>query len=983
MTASRPLGSRSLGQLPRGFRSCAKWFGSSSKDIRTTAIGRFASSNAARWLSLIVAWAGVTPLSTAQSVEEWHTVVTPFFKSYCSECHAEATQEAGLDLRPLENPTTVLDRHAGWNSIEQRVSQHKMPPETAEQPPDDERAAFLKTLQRQRDHYLASRAGDPGPSRSRRLSHAEYDYSIRDLTGVDFQWFAKLPVDAANEAGFDNSADTLAISAPLMQKYFDAAQQVADQIVFSTDQFQFATHPMLADSDRDKYCVERIIDFYARHTIDLGQYLEALYDYQHRASSGDANWTLAQIARERQLSVRYLERLHSVLTNEPAGRGPLSDFYRAFHALPAPPIDRASLRQQCELIGDSTLEARKKLVQEVSAPQARGISNGSQAFLLWKNGREAARRMSFHGDLPAEVDRENCQAFCELVPDAFFVTERGLTSNRPLSAGFHLMMGYFRDDAPLYQLVLNEAERRELDRLWQELDLITDAPRRQYKDYLFFERAEPPRFMREARFDFARPEDQDCASPDKIQRLRAEYLAKMRESSASDDALSAVDDYFQRMNDAIRHVGEMRERSEPLHLQQLALFARRAFRRPLSAAEQQELLDFYRSRRTDLSLSHEDALRDTVISILISPHFLYRSEAPPTGTSIEPVSDMNLASRLSYFLWSSLPDEELLALAEAGQLHHPDILLSQTRRMLGDPRARAIAVEFGLNWLDGRRFHEHQGVDRQRFPQFTDDLRAAMQEEPVRFLLDALQQDRSLLELMNGPHTFVNRTLASHYGIPFPENVGVDWVRVDDARPYGRGGMLPMSVFLTLNSPGLRTSPVKRGYWVVKRLLGETIPAPPPSVPELPKDEAATGDLSVRDLLAQHREDRQCASCHERFDGVGLAFEGYGPVGERRERDLGGRPVDTTAEFPGGTHGNGLAGLQDYLHAQRQDQFVDNFVRKLLAYALGRNLWLTDEPAVQSIKSDLAAHGYRAHILVERIVTCPQFTNQRPRDTVR
>ncbi len=918
--------------------------------------------------------------ATKTANDEWHVHVTPFFKSYCADCHAEPPQEAGLDLRPMENPASVVDRHTAWRSIEQRVVQREMPPDTAKQPTDLERQSFLQTLRTQREMHLASRAGDPGPFRPRRLSHAEYDYTIRDLTGVDFQWFAKFPVDAANEAGFDNSADTLTMSAPLMQKYLDAAQQVADQIVFAADHFRFATHAMVADSDRDKYCVESIIRFYNRHQVDLSRYLKALYDHQHHESVDSSTQTIAQLAAERSLSERYLQRLYTALTTEPTGRGPLTDLYRAFHALPAPPIEDHVLREQCEAIRDATIDARQKLIKEASAPQARGVSNGSQAFILWKNRLEATQRMTFHGATPENIDRENCQAFCELIPDAFFVTERGLTSNRPLSAGFHLMMGYFRDDAPLCTLVLNDSEQAELDRLWQELDLITDAPRRQYKDYLFFERAEPPRFMREARFDFARPEDQDCASDEKIERLRKEYLAKARESDASDEAVRAIDDHFQRIGDAIRRVQTLRVQSETHHLDQLVTFARRAFRRPLTPHEQQELLDFYRSRRTALALSHEDAFRDTIVSLLASPYFLYRSESLPAGRSIQPVSDLNLASRLSYFLWSSMPDDELLSLAEAGQLHQRDTLLAQTRRMMLDPRTRAVAVEFGLNWLDGRRFHEHQGVDRQRFPSFTDDLRASMQEEPIRFLLDALRHDRSLLELLNGQHTFVNRELASHYGIPFPDNTVDEWVRVDNAGFYGRGGLLPMGIFLTHNSPGLRTSPVKRGYWVVKRLLGETIPAPPPSVPELPKDEAATGDLSVRDLLARHRQDQQCATCHERFDAVGLAFEGYGPVGERRERDLGGRAVDAEADFPGGMRGDGLAGLQNYLRTQRQEQFVDNVVRKLLAYALGRNLWFTDEPTVESLKNQLAANDYRTRVLIEGIVTSPQFLNQRPRD---
>jgi hypothetical protein len=186
-----------------------------------------------------------------------------------------------------------------------------------------------------------------------------------------------------------------------------------------------------------------------------------------------------------------------------------------------------------------------------------------------------------------------------------------------------------------------------------------------------------------------------------------------------------------------------------------------------------------------------------------------------------------------------------------------------------------------------------------------------------------------------------------------------------------------MSVFLTANAPGLRTSPVKRGYWVVRRVLGEQIPPPPPTVPELPSDEAKLGDLTLREVLARHREDKSCSGCHERFDSFGLVFEGFGPIGELRTKDLGGRPVDTHATFPGGTEGNGLNGLRDYLRKYRQEEFLDNFCRKLLTYALGRSLMLSDDSTLREMRAKLAATGHRFGSLVETVVTSPQFLNKR------
>jgi hypothetical protein len=257
-----------------------------------------------------------------------------------------------------------------------------------------------------------------------------------------------------------------------------------------------------------------------------------------------------------------------------------------------------------------------------------------------------------------------------------------------------------------------------------------------------------------------------------------------------------------------------------------------------------------------------------------------------------------------------------------------------------------------------------------------------MFEEPIRYFVDIAQRNRSVLDLLYGDDTFVNRPLARHYGMPEPRGPD-EWVHVEDARHYGRGGLLPMAVFLTKNAPGLRTSPVKRGYWVVRRLLGERIPPPPPTVPELPKDEADLGELTLPQVLARHRADKSCAACHRRFDSIGLVFEGFGPVGERRARDLGGRPVETKATFPDGSDRNGVEGLRAYLRDQRQEEFVENLCRKLFSYALGRGLLPSDRKALDDMRAKLVADGYAFGSLVEAIVTSPQFLNKRGRDDQR
>ena len=403
------------------------------------------------------------------------------------------------------------------------------------------------------------------------------------------------------------------------------------------------------------------------------------------------------------------------------------------------------------------------------------------------------------------------------------------------------------------------------------------------------------------------------------------------------------------------------------------------------------MLEYYSELRQEDGLAHEDAIRDSVASILISPDFCYRMDlldqgrewggppAPSGSADTRPLSDFALASRLSYFLWSSMPDEELLARAAAGGLGDRAVLLREASRMLRDDRVVGLATEFVGNWLGFRRFEQHNAVDRGRFPAFDDDLRRSMFLEPVRFVADMIRFDRSVLDFLYGRHTFVNSTLARHYGMAGVEGDPDRWIRFEDARRHGRGGLLPMAVFLTKNSPGLRTSPVQRGYWLVRRVLGEAIPPPPPDVPELPEDEASS-DAPLREMLSSHRANPACGSCHSRFDSFGLAFEAYGPVGESRLEDLAGRRVDTEALFPDGSTGSGLEGVLGYIRKRRQDDFLENLSRKLLAYALSRSLLLSDEPLVEQMHANLAADGYRFASLVETIVTSPQFLNRRRSD---
>jgi len=966
--------------------------------------------------------------------EDFNSSVLPFLKNYCLDCHGVEKQEGKLSLNGDSNVAAVIKNYKTWEILAERLTADEMPPKDApKQPTLETRRQVLNWIEALRKSEAQRNAGDPGTVLARRLSNAEFDYTIRDLTSIDIKPTREFPVDPANEAGFDNSGESLTISPALVKKYLAAARQVADHAVLTQTGIEFAPHPAVTDTDRDKYFVHQIVNFYEQHDVDLADYFYASWQFYHRHTLGLRDATLKDIANlstasprrtpslipegstrphpnaTRQLSPRYLEIVWSAL-NAPEAIGPMAELQAEWsklissdqlvqsmiHKQPDELAATTAVRRQCDALRELAIKLRKSLDNKVDKLHVKGNSDGSQPLILWWNRQIASQRMKFVGDgkqpeLDAARDR-----FCHVFPNAFSISSRGHYADpnlgaqvRLLTAGFHLMQGYFRDDQPLYELVLSDADRNRLDMLWKDLNFVTLVPLRQYKDFLFFERAESPRFAGGPEFDFARPEDKDVIAEVKIKRLCEAYLANARKYEDSQQAMDAIQTYFDTMSSDFRWIEKMHLAAESHHLQSLQEFARRAYRRPLSAAERDELLTFYQSLRQQDGLNHEDAVRDCLASILLSPHFCFRFDLASPGEAVRPLSDYEIASRLSYFLWSSMPDDELISQAEKGNLHQPDVLRSQVGRMLRDPRIRGLATEFVGNWLEFRRFEEHNSVDRERFSTFTNELRQAMYEEPIRLFVDICHNNRSVLGLIDGDYTFVNKVLAAHYCIDFAKheeqsNGGQsEWIRVDHAGQYGRGGLLGMSVFLTKNSPGLRTSPVKRGYWVVRRLLGEHIPAPPPEVPELPKDEANLGELTLPQLLARHRDHKACAGCHRRFDSIGLVFEGYGPIGEQRQNDLGGKPVNSLATFPDGKDRRGLDGLRQYLLEQRRSEFVENFDRKLLSYALGRGLLMSDQATLDQMRASSTSSEHRFESVIDAIITSPQFLTKRGRDDTR
>ena len=404
----------------------------------------------------------------------------------------------------------------------------------------------------------------------------------------------------------------------------------------------------------------------------------------------------------------------------------------------------------------------------------------------------------------------------------------------------------------------------------------------------------------------------------------------------------------------------------------IATLARQAYRRPVNAGDVDGLMKLYRSGRVNGDF--ESGIRVAVQAIVADPQFVFRFERTPAnvapGTNFR-VTDIELASRLSYFLWSSAPDARLIELAAQRKLREPAVLDEQVRRMMADPRAQALATNFAEQWLGLRNLDDMQ-PDVYLFPDWDHNLTRSMRRETQLFFSSIMSEDRDVTDLLKANYTFIDERLARHYGIP---NITGSRFRRGTLTDETRYGLLGQASVLTATSLANRTSPVSRGKWILEQILGVKAPVPPPNVPALKENAEGVKPLTVRDRLQQHRSVEPCASCHKIMDPLGFALEGFDAVGARRLRD-GAYPIDASGQLYDGTKVDGPVSLRRAL-VDRSDVFVRNFTQNLLTYALGRGVEYYDMPAVRSIARNAAANQHRFSALVLGIVNSVPFQMRR------
>jgi hypothetical protein len=412
------------------------------------------------------------------------------------------------------------------------------------------------------------------------------------------------------------------------------------------------------------------------------------------------------------------------------------------------------------------------------------------------------------------------------------------------------------------------------------------------------------------------------------------------------------------------------EKPGPAAREIIAAFARRAWRRPVTPGELDRLMELFQ-RGTERGDSFVPSIRLVLKGVLISPHFLFLAEPEPAETGIQRLADVPLASKLSYFVWSSMPDDELLSLAEQGRLADTNVFRAQLHRMLQDPKAAALGERFALQWLDLDKLGSEVKPDATRYPEFDAALGVAMKGEVKAYFNHLVREDRSLLELIDSKYTFANARLARLYGIEGVSGDDLQRVNVADAI---RGGILGMAAVHALTSYPLRTSPVLRGRWVLESLLGDKIAPPPPDVPTLNEEAAKTKGLSLREQLEQHRLKAECASCHDKMDPLGFGLENFDVLGRWRT-EMHGQRLDAKGTLPSGESYEGPTGLKQVLMA-RKDKIIRHLAKKMTGFALGRELNKFDNCVIDDAMKALEHGEWRATILIEAIATSYPFQHR-------
>lgn len=925
--------------------------------------------------------------------------VQPLLEKYCYECHGNGRHKGDVALDVDKDVAAVHANSKKWETVMERLTSHEMPPEDADVLPEPaERELMTGWIEKELFHVDPANP-DPGRVTIHRLNRSEYNNTIRDLVGVDFQPADDFPADNSGY-GFDNISDVLSLPPVLMEKYLAAARRILDEAipteVHQSKNSKFRANLMEvgfnAEGDRgDGWMPLGSLEedgLATRMVLSGGDYIlraEAFATPQGKYAKSDKPLSEVPI----NLTVMMDDTILGVWkVAAPEGK---SQTYEMRVGLP-PGKHRIAFVNHHLRGGKNELEMRNGRLGPLQGGTIYMKSVEVEGPLPTATHRVLAKQLEVVGDGKFAADGSRVLEHVGEVAMKESVKTEGEYLLRAEAyaqqAGDETAKMEFRIDGKAVQTfdVLAPAKMQAVNgqRVFSAVLLNAIPQVYEYKMKL------PPgehRFSAAFVNDFADPQNKNPNLRDRNLIIDHLEVASLSDPAQVPAKAAPIQDLFAKAATPVRPTGvkaffaRMTGKAAPIPAADaqarsiIADFARRAWRRPVEASEVDDLMQLFTSA-TGQGESFDSAIKFTLQAVLVSPYFLFRGEATPTvavvtGTSVlaKPVSEVALASRLSYFLWSSMPDEELLGLAERGELRRN--LDGQVRRMLASPKANALVSNFAGQWLEIRNL-KFVMPDKKLFPDFDDELRDDMQKETEMYFDYIMRQDRSVVEFLNGNYTFVNQRLAKHYGLPEVTGDGFQKVSLDGTP---RRGVLTQGSVLTITSSPTRTSPVKRGKWVLEALLGTPPPPPPPDVPELKNDgKPLTG--SLRQQMEEHRANPTCASCHSRMDPIGFGLENFDAIGAYRTKD-GDFAVDAGGKLSSGESFAAAAELTGIFADKKRDTFIRNICEKMLTYSLGRGIERYDRPAIDAMMKQMAAGDNRFSTLVLAVVKSVPFDMQR------
>lgn len=995
-------------------------------------------------------------VGTLHASPEWKAV-EPILAAKCYSCHGGEKTKGGVDLKVLSADPDVSGQHELWDRVLDTVESGEMPPPKSDALVGDEEGQIVAWINGAIDSLAEANSGDPGPVTMRRLTNAEYDRTIRDLTGRRYGLAKEFQTDGGGGEGFANTGDVLFLSPAALDKYFGAARQVADHAtIMPGTGIVFHDHRIgLRGPEQVKAQVEQsLYVWYQQKAADhlpgdfddfhIDDYLLACWQHRHFKKP------LEELADGTELKLPFLQNWWNLVNaTEPKSR--YLDLTRvAWRELPGPdaakpgevpqavkdriagieadllswnnpqkPGSGVQRRQQdADAIRPYPMDAQVAGYREVklcfgdagdgNAGDIALVSKidvklekGGVNYYDWLGKRiESLRNEADATPPPANADElkkrlaslESARGLFGKHPEAGRQVEPHVLAvaapqvvTLPLPDGAvsvraetKLDIGNAAIESATMQWTMTTGTPRDPARVIPGVLTVwktqTESGRRAMQEFNVMKQAFPD--MHERRLEEVARNLYRSSPGLGVYYFSDEQLGDYLGGRDKDQLAAMRKDW--RLVSPRRIDDKSREEYDESMIGHLHQFAAKAWRRPLDPGEKITLAAFYREG-LGKALDRESAAREVIVRVLVSPHFLFKAETLPSANQLTsapgggdlPLSAWEVASRLSYFLWSSLPDWELRKAAADGSLLKPETLAAQTKRMLKDGRADSLAEEFAGQWLKFSDFKEHMGVNTEKFPEMTPEVRADMQREAVEFFVRLFREDRRVMDVVVGETSFLNERLAKFYGIPGVEGPEFREVKVSD---HHRGGLLGMGAVLTKTSRPDRTSPVLRGDYLYAVILGHSSPPPPPNVPEL--EWGGLKPASLREALTKHSQDHACSVCHERIDPLGFALESFDPVGRFRAADESGGEIDDTGSMRDGTLLDGMAGLRAYL-AENDGQFTGQFCRKLLGYALGRSVVPSDRELLARMTEAVKSNDGHVSAAVIEIVKSRQFLNRR------